>query len=589
MIKILRYLRTIDILYITLVLIFVVTGVWLDLTMPDYMKEIIVLIKTPGSLTSEILVQGGWMLACCIGSLVCTVIVSFFGAKIGSGLSRTLRKNIFQKVGNFSKDEINQFSIPSLITRSTNDITQVQTSFIMGIQVIIKAPILATWAIIKILNTSLTWSMITLIAVVLILVFIIIIMLQVVPRFKRVQKEIDGVNSIARENITGIRVVRAYNAEEYQENKFKTVNDQLMHTQLANGRTFAFMFPYMSLILNSLTLAIYWVGAFLIKDTVGILNQVDLFANMVIFSSYAMQVISAFIMLTMVFMILPRAQVSANRILDVLNTESSLKNGDFAAPTREKGTIKFSSVSYKYPDAEEAVICDINFNIKKGQTVAFIGSTGSGKSTLINLVPRFYDATKGKITIDGKDIKDYDIDALHNKIAYVPQKPIIFEGTIKSNIAYGAVGNKVFTKKDIERAVKLSCSEEFVLSKEGKYDSVVEQNGNNLSGGQKQRLSIARAIARNPEIIIFDDSFSALDYRTDKTLRDNLNIHLKDTTKLIVAQRIGTIKNADQIIVLDEGKIVGMGTHQELLKTCEVYLEIAESQFTEEEITNELK
>lgn len=587
MIRILKYLRSIDWLYLIIVVGFVVCGVWLDLKMPDYMKEITSLTQTGGT-TSEILVQGGYMLACCLGSLVCTIVVSFLGAKIGSGLSRNLRSKMFAKVGDFSKDEINKFSIPSLITRSTNDITQIQTAVIMGIRVIIKAPILATWAVIKILGNNFTWSMVTLVAVVLVLSFISIIMSLVVPRFKIVQGEIDDVNSVARENITGIRVVRAYNAEKYQEEKFDVVNEKLMHTQLSNGHTFAFLFPYISLIMNSLTLTIYWIGAYLISSSTDFFDKIDLFSDMIVFSSYAIQVIYAFVMLTMVLMILPRASVSAKRLREVLNTESSLKEGTLGYDTDEKGTIVFEDVSYKYPNAEESVLNNISFNIKKGETIAFIGSTGSGKSTLINLIPRFYDATSGVITIDGNNIKDYKISTLSDKIAFVPQKPIILAGTIKSNVAYGETNHCEISEEEIVKAVKYSCSEEFVLNKENTYDAVVEQNGNNLSGGQKQRLSIARAIARNPEIIIFDDSFSALDYRTDKTLRDNLNKYLKNTTKLIVAQRIGTIKDSNKIIVLDEGKIVGMGTHKDLLKTCKVYLEIAQSQFSEEEIKNEL-
>jgi len=587
MVKIMKYLRSKDWLYLLIVVVFVTCGVWLDLKMPDYMKEITSLTQTGGT-TSEILVQGGYMLACCLGSLICTVIISFLGAKIGSSLSRNLRSKMFAKVGNFSKDEINKFSIPSLITRSTNDITQIQMTVIMGIQVIIKAPILAVWAIIKILGNNFTWSMVTLVSVVLVLIFISVIMSLVVPRFKRVQREIDDVNSSARENITGIRVVRAYNAEKYQEKKFATVNDKLMHTQLANGHTFAFLFPYISLIMNGLTLAIYWIGAYLISNSATLLDKINLFSDMIVFSSYAIQVIYAFIMLTMVFMILPRAQVSAKRLLEVLTTKSSLNDGTLTAKTKQKGHIIFNNVSYRYPNAEEAVLNNITFDIEKGQTVAFIGSTGSGKSTLINLIPRYYDATTGSIIIDGNNIKDYKIAALSDKIAFVPQKPIIFAGTIASNVAYGKTEDHQITKEDIKKAVKYSCSEEFVLTKEGQYEAMVEQNGNNLSGGQKQRLSIARALARNPEIIIFDDSFSALDYRTDKTLRDNLNKYLKDTTKLIVAQRIGTIKDADKIIVLDEGKIVGIGKHKDLLRTCKVYLEIAQSQFSEEEIKNEL-
>lgn len=588
MIKILKYLRSIDWLYLVVIVGFVTCGVWLDLKMPDYMREITSLTQTGGTI-SEILVQGGYMLACCLGSLMCTVVVSFLGAKIGSSLSRNLRSEMFAKVGDFSKDEINKFSIPSLITRSTNDITQIQTSIIMGIQVVIKAPILATWAIVKILGNNFTWSMVTLVAVVLVLTFVAVVMSMVVPRFRRVQKEIDDVNAIARENITGIRVVRAYNAEKYQEKKFSTVNNKLMHTQLANGHTFAFLFPYITFIMNSLTLVIYWIGAYLISNSADLFDKIDLFSDMIVFSSYAIQVIYAFVMLTMVFMILPRAQVSAKRLREVLNTKSSLKDGNLSSDTKERGKVVFKGVSYKYPDAEEPVLKDISFSIDKGQTVAFIGSNGSGKSTLINLIPRYYDATEGEIEIDGEDIKNYKISSLSDKIAFVPQKPILFAGTIRSNVAYGETKDKKISDSDVKKALKYSCAEEFVLSKEGKYDAVVEQNGNNFSGGQKQRLSIARALVRNPEIIIFDDSFSALDYRTDKTLRDNLNKYLKNTTKLIVAQRIGTIKDADKIVVLDEGRVVGIGKHKDLLNSCKVYLEIAQSQFSEEEISNELK
>lgn len=599
MIKIFKYLKLKDWLELILVLGLVIVSVYLDLKTPEFMSEITTLTLAGGT-TADILIQGVYMLLCSFGSLFAVVIVSLFASKIGARLSRTLRAETFNKVSEFSMEDINHFSIPSLITRSTNDITQIQTSFIMGVSIVLKAPILAVWAILKIINKNLTWTAATGIAVVILLVFIGCLMAYVVPNFKKIQKYTDDLNSVSREGLTGVRVVRASNGEDYQAGKFETTNNNITKTNLKVSRGFTTMMPFITIIMNGLTLSIYWIGAVLINNSAPILvgNVFDeaaltarftTFSDMVVFSSYAMQIVMAFMMLTMIFMILPRAEVSSKRILDVLNRKDSLEPGKVSKfESNNSGTIKFKDVTYKYPDAEDAILMNINLEIKKGQTVAFIGSTGSGKTTLINLIPRFDEATKGTVSVNGVNVSDYDKEYLNNKIAFIPQKAVLFEGTIKSNVLFGKSETE-FTKKDLTEAIRVSCAEEFVLSKEKKYDSVIEQNGNNLSGGQKQRLAIARAIARKPEIIVFDDSFSALDYKTDKVLRKNLDEYLKDTTKLIVAQRIGTIKNADQIFVMDKGKIVASGTHKELLNSCSLYLEIAESQFSEEELANERK
>ena len=567
--------------------LFIIFQVWLDLKMPDYMSEITQLVQTEGSSLNEILTQGIYMLLCAGGSLVSSMIVGYFVANLAAQFSMKVRKKLFDKVENLSMHEVKMFSTSSLITRTTNDITQVQMLIAMGLQMMIKAPITAIWAITKILNKSWQWSAITAVALVVLLTTIGCLMIIVMPRFKIVQKLIDKINGVTRENLTGIRVIRAFNAEQYQEDKFEETNTKLTNQQLFNQKAFAILSPIMYLVMYFLTLAIYFVGAYLIKDA-GMADKIGLFGDMIVFSSYAMQVIMAFLMLAMIFMMLPRAEVSAKRINEVLDVDISVKNGTLKEiDTKETGTVEFKNVSFKYPDAEEYILNNISFKANQGETVAFIGSTGSGKSTLINLVPRFYDVTDGEVLIDGINVKDYDLELLHNKIGYVPQKAVLFNGTVSSNVAYGENGKSSITEEKIKEAIKVAQGTEFVEKMDNTYQAHIAQGGTNVSGGQKQRLAIARAIARDPEIYIFDDSFSALDYKTDSILRHELKKYTKKATSLIVAQRIGTIMNADKIIVLDKGKCVGMGTHEELLKSCEVYKEIALSQVTEEELNNE--
>ena len=567
--------------------LFIIFQVWLDLKMPDYMSEITQLVQTEGSSLNEILTQGIYMLLCAGGSLVSSMIVGYFVANLAAQFSMKVRKKLFDKVENLSMHEVKMFSTSSLITRTTNDITQVQMLIAMGLQMMIKAPITAIWAITKILNKSWQWSAITAVALVVLLTTIGCLMIIVMPRFKIVQKLIDKINGVTRENLTGIRVIRAFNAEQYQEDKFEETNTKLTNQQLFNQKAFAILSPVMYLVMYFLTLAIYFVGAYLIKDA-GMADKISLFGDMIVFSSYAMQVIMAFLMLAMIFMMLPRAEVSAKRINEVLDVDISVKNGTLKEiDTKETGTVEFKNVSFKYPDAEEYILNNISFKANQGETVAFIGSTGSGKSTLINLVPRFYDVTDGEVLIDGINVKDYDLELLHNKIGYVPQKAVLFNGTVSSNVAYGENGKSSITEEKIKEAIKVAQGTEFVEKMEDTYQAHIAQGGTNVSGGQKQRLAIARAIARDPEIYIFDDSFSALDYKTDSILRHELKKYTKKATSLIVAQRIGTIMNADKIIVLDKGKCVGMGTHEELLKSCKVYKEIALSQVTEEELNNE--
>ena len=567
-------------------LVLVVTQVWLELKMPDYMSEITKLVQTEGSQMKDILVNGGYMLTCALGSLVAAVITGYITSRISSNFSKTIRKKLFNKVEDLAMQEVKQFSTSSLITRTTNDITQIEMLIAMGLQLLIKAPITAIWAITKILNKSWQWSAITAVAVAVLMATIATLMAIVLPRFKKVQKLIDKLNGVTRENLTGIRVVRAFNAEQYQEEKFDKANNNLTNQQLFNQKVFAVMQPMMYIIMYMVTLSIYYVGAYLIKDA-GMADKISLFGDMVVFSSYAMQVIMSFLMLAMIFMMLPRAQVSANRINEVLDTEISIKDGKINTKTNnEVGTVEFKNVSFKYPDADEYLLKDISFKANKGDTVAFIGSTGSGKSTLINLIPRFYDATEGEVLVDGINVKNYTQEFLHDKIGYVPQKAVMFNGTVKSNISYGDNGKEKPTGEQIKKAIEVAQGTEFVEKMDGQYDAHMAQGGTNVSGGQKQRLSIARAIARNPEIYIFDDSFSALDYKTDSVLRKELKKYTSDATSLIVAQRIGTIMNADQIVVLDNGVIVGKGTHKELLKTCEVYKQIALSQLSKEELEN---
>jgi len=552
--------------------------------MPDYMSEITKLVQTEGSEMADILKNGGFMLLCALGSLTAAIIVGYFVSHLSSSFSMKVRKKLFTKVENLSTHEVKQFKTDSLITRTTNDITQVEMLIGMGLQLLIKAPITAVWAITKILNKSWQWSAVTAVAVVILLSVIGTLMITILPKFKVVQKLIDQVNGRIREHLTGIRVVRAFNAENFQEEKFESVNTRLTNQQLSNQKKFAFLSPVMYLVMNSLTLVIYFIGAYLIKDAL-MVDKISLFGDMVVFSSYAMQVIMSFLMLAMIFMMLPRAQVSASRINEVLETKESVQEGTFESITEEIGTVEFKNVSFKYPDAEEYLLKNISFKVNKGETIAFIGSTGSGKSTLINLVPRFYDATEGEVLVDGVNVREYKLESLYNKLGYVPQKAVIFNGSVKENVSYGESKNEK-TEEGIKEAIRVAQAEEFVLKMDEAYDTELASGGTNISGGQKQRISIARAIAREPEIYIFDDSFSALDYKTDSILRRKLKEYTKDATSLIVAQRIGTIMNADKIVVLDNGECVGMGTHKELLNTCEVYKQIALSQLSKEELEN---
>ena len=583
MFKLLKNLTKKEWLLVIVIFTLVIVQVWLDLKMPDYMSEITRLVQTQGSKMTDILINGGYMLSCALGSLIAAIIVGYLVSGVSATFSMIIRKKIFDKVGKLAINEVKQFSVSSLITRTTNDITHIQMAVAMGLQMLIKSPITAVWAITKILNKNWQWSAITGAGVVILLATIATIMFIVLPRFKKVQKLIDKLNGVTRENLTGIRVVRAFNAEEYQQEKFEEVNINLTNMQLFNQKTFAIMQPMMYLVMHFLTLAIYFIGAYLIQEA-EMIDKLTLFGDMIVFSSYSMQVIMSFLMLSMIFMMIPRAEVSANRINEVLDTEITIKDGTISEDkTDEKGTVEFKNVFFKYPDAEEYLLENISFKANKGDTVAFIGSTGSGKSTLINLVPRFYDVTKGEVLVDGVNVKDYTQEFLRNKIGYVSQKAVIFNDTVKNNVSYG---KEDIDEKKIKEAIEVAQAKDFVEKMENKYETNMAQGGTNVSGGQKQRLSIARAIARNPEIYIFDDSFSALDYKTDSILRKELKKYTNDATTLIVAQRIGTIMNADKIIVLDEGKIVGEGTHRELLENCEVYKQIALSQLSKEELEN---
>ena len=589
MLKLLKHLKLKEWLFAACAIVFIVLQVWLDLKMPDYMNTITQVSQ--GGINPEtgqayemadIWSNGGYMLLCALGSMICSIITSYFVVNIAADFSARLREILYRKVQQFSMSEINKFSTASLITRSTNDVQQVQMLITMGLQMIIKAPITAVWAITKIAGKEWQWSVAVGIAVCILLAGIFTIMILVVSKFKKMQKLTDNLNQVTRENLTGIRVIRAYNAEQFQQDKFEAVNNEFTNTNLFTGRIMAFMNPLMSMVMNGISLAIYWIGAVLI-------NQADLwdvpalFGDMIVFMSYGMQIISSFMMLAMMFMVAPRSLVSANRINEVLETEELIVDGEGVEETEETGTVEFKNVSFCYPDGQTNVLSDVSFKAKKGQTVAFIGATGCGKSTIVNLVSRFYDVTDGQVLVDGHDVREYKKNQLAKKIGYVSQKAVLFSGDIRSNVNFG---DNDSSEETIEKAVEIAQSTSFVDAKKGGLDGHVAQNGSNFSGGQKQRLSIARAIARKAEIYIFDDTFSALDYKTDRELRSALKEEMEDCTCLIVAQRIGTIMDADLILVLENGYVVGQGTHKELLKNCPAYMEIAQSQLSEEEIKN---
>lgn len=621
MFRIMKYLSKAEIGQMLIALVSIVGQIWFDLELPDYMSDITTLVETPGSAMADIWVAGGKMLLVSLGSVACAIITGYIAARVASSFGQRLRSLEFRKVESFGPAEMSKFSTASLITRSTNDITQIQMFITMGLQLIVKSPIMAVWAVCKIAGEGFEWTVATAIAVVILLVAVVILMAMVMPKFKAMQRLTDNINLVARENLTGLRVVRAYNAEDYQESKFTKANKDLTDTQLFTNRTMAIMMPLMNTVMNGLMLAVYWIGAYLI-EAAELTDKLTVFSNMVVFSSYSVQVIMSFLLMSMVFVLWPRADVSAQRVMEVLNTEPIVKNGTKRAAdiakTGQTGTVEFKNVSFTYPDSREAMLQDINFKAEKGQTVAFIGSTGSGKSSLINLVPRFYDVSAGQVLVDGVDVRDYDMVALRNKIGYVPQRSVLFKGTVAGNISYGdkpgendaveladtstsagrkrealqlatdAANDGKLTDEQMSRvkaAADVAQASEFVNRMDGGFDSPIAQGGSNVSGGQRQRLSIARAVYRHPEILIFDDSFSALDFKTDRAVRDALAKEAKDSTKLIVAQRIGTIMNADRIVVLDEGKVVGQGTHRELLENCEVYRQIAESQLSESELT----
>ena len=587
MLKIFKYLKSKEWLFVFFSVIFILVQVWLDLKLPDYMSEITTLVQLEGSTMEDILTSGGHMMLCAFGSLISCAIVAFFASKVAAAFSMRIRSKVFNKVESFSMDEINNFSTASLITRSTNDITQIQMFIAMGLQVIIKAPILAIWAIIKISDKNCQWTTTTAGAVIFLLVINIIIITFAIPKFKKIQGLTDNLNNITRENLTGLRVIRAYNAESYQEKKFENANNDLTSNNLFANRIMAIMNPSMGLVMNGLNLAVYWIGAYLIQRA-SMQDKLSLFSDMVVFSAYAAQVVMAFMMLTIIFIILPRATVCAKRINEVLDTKLSILDGQKdVSDISLRGEIEFKNVSFKYKDAKEYALKNISFTAHKGEIVAFIGSTGSGKSTLINLIPRLYDATSGEVLVDGINVKEYSKKDLNNKLGYVPQRAILFSGTVLSNVAYGIdeTGDEILEK--VKKSISVAQGTDFIENMKNTYNGNIAEGGTNVSGGQKQRLNIARAIYKNPEIYIFDDSFSALDYKTDRNLRLELKKQTVDATNIIVAQRIGTIKNADKIIVLDEGEIVGMGTHKELLKTCKVYREIAYSQLSKEELEDE--
>lgn len=584
MIKLLKKMGRREVLMAVLCTILVLGQVYFDLTLPDYMTDLTMMLNTAGSETSDILNVGLKMLGCTLASAALAIGCGYLSSKTASGFSYTIREKLFNHVMNMGSEEMQDFSIPSLITRTTNDITQIQMIISMGLQMIIKSPIMAVWAVIKILGKSWELSAVTAAFVVVICVFVLAVMATCIPRFRIVQKLTDKINRVARENLTGINVVHAFNAEKYQNDKFDVPSKDMMNTQLKNQRMFALMMPVMNIGMNGLTLAIYWLGAVLIQQIAltAVQDRITLFSNVVVFSTYATYVVMSFMMLVMIFMMLPAAQVSAERINEVLERDVNIKEGS-VSEGKEQGTVEFKNVSFRYPHASEDELSNISFKINKGQTLAIIGATGSGKTTLISLIPRFYDATDGEVLVDGINVKNYKFDTLYDKLGYVTQKAVLFAGSIRENVFFGESAAPE-TDEELKNAIELSQAEEFVDKLPDGTEHMISQMGRNVSGGQKQRLSIARALSRKPEILVFDDSFSALDYKTDAKLREGLNEKLKDTTKIIVAQRISTIRHADKIIVLDRGEAVGMGTHEELMKNCDVYKEIALSQLSAAEL-----
>ncbi len=585
MLKLFRNLERKDYFIMFIVACLVIFSVFLDLRLPEYMSEITRLVQTEESTMQQIFAAGGHMLLCAVLSLICTICVGYCTSLLSARFSRSMRRKIFEKVESFGIAEIKKFSTSSLITRTTNDVSQIEMLLAMGLQMLIKSPVMAVWALFKILGKSGELSLVTGCGVVIIVVTNLLIIRTVSPRFAKIQILTDKINGVTRENITGIRVVHAFNAEEFEKNRFEDVNDEITKIHLKVTKTFALMDPIMNFVMHFQHLGIYVVGAYLIIQS-GMMDKITTFSNMVVFSSYGMQVIMSFLMLTMIFMVLPRAQVSAKRLNEVLDAEVSVVSGEFDGNTSEKGTVEFRNVSFRFPDADEYLLKNISFKVNPGEVIAFIGSTGSGKSTLINLVPRLYDATDGEVFVDGVNVKDYQLKALNNKIGYIPQTAFMFNGSVYDNVSYGDNGREKPSMQKVQDAIRVAQGKDFVEKMDGQYEAHIARGGTNVSGGQKQRLSIARAIARDPEIYIFDDSFSALDYQTDATLRAELKKYTKGATSMIVAQRIGTIMNADKIVVLDKGECVGIGTHQELLKNCEVYKEIALSQLSEEELQN---
>ena len=584
MIKLLKQMRKQEWLMAGLCALLVLGQIYFDLRLPDYMSDLTVLIKTPGSTVSDIWKTGAEMLGCTLASALLAITCGYLSSQIAAGFSYTVRERVFNQVADFGQRQMQQFSVPSLINRTTNDITQIQMLVAMGLQILIKSPIMAVWAVIKIINKSWTLSAITAGFVVALLSMMAVVIVVILPRVRRVQKLTDNINRVSRENLTGINVVHAYNAEDYQAEKFEAANDTLMKTQLFNQRAMALLIPAVSFAMNALALVIYWVGASIV-NTVAVTDmaaRISAFGDVVVFGTYATYVIMSIMMMVMVIMLLPSAQVSAGRIHEVLEAEIDLQEGT-QTEASEQGTVEFKDVSFHYPTSDKDVLEHISFKVNKGETIAFIGATGSGKTTLISLAARFYDATSGQVLIDGRDVKDYTFDALYDRIGYVTQKAVLFAGNIKENILFGESGAEQ-TDENVKKALELAQAMEFVEKLPEGIEAPITQGGTNVSGGQKQRLSIARALARKPEILIFDDSFSALDYKTDALLRKGLSEHLQGTTCLIVAQRIGTIRNADKIVVLDEGKAVGIGKHEELIKNCPVYREIAMSQLSAEEL-----